>query len=359
MSTASNIEWTDTTWNPVSGCRKVSPGCKNCYAETMAKRLRAMGQAGYLRVIDDRGRWTGDFETDPARLAEPLGWKKPRRVFVNSMSDLFGEGVPFDFIAAVFGVMAATPRHTYQVLTKRPARMVEFFRWIERHEAEASEPPWARSAVEIDGTVGAHVIPALVASRFARRTLGFMPDAPTATWERWPLPNVWIGVSTEDQATADERIPLLLQVPAAVRFISAEPLLGPVNLGLLGTLPKTIAPIYTATYERLDWIIVGGESGPGARPCDVSWIRSIVRQCDEAGVPVFVKQLGARARGVPSCMGCEGERFDGDRCERCGDVIEIVDGQRVLHLRDPKGGDPAEWPEDLRVRQWPREVAGG
>lgn len=111
--------------------------------------------------------------------------------------------------------------------------------------------------------------------------------------------------------------------------------------------------------SALSWIIVGGESGPGARPCDGSSIRSIVRQCDRAEVACFVKQLGARARGVPSCRGCEGERFDGDRCERCGDVIEIVDGQRVLHLRDPKGGDPAEWPEDLRVRQWPREVARG
>lgn len=119
----SSIEWTDKTWNPVAGCKMVSPGCTNCYAQTMAKRLQAMAEAKgdtaspYLRVVDDRGKWTGRFETVPARLADPLGWRKPARVFVNSMSDLFGEGVPFEYIAAVFGVMAATPRHTYQVLT--------------------------------------------------------------------------------------------------------------------------------------------------------------------------------------------------------------------------------------------------
>lgn len=348
MSTASNIEWTDTTWNPVAGCAKVSAGCKHCYAETMAARHVLMSAAQgrtspYLPVVDaERRRWRGNFITLPERLADPLSWRKPRRVFVNSMSDLFGEGVPFEFIAAVFGVMAATPRHTYQALTKRPARMVEFFAWC----TEVAADEFCGSRVD------------LVIASAATHVNG---DA----WDRnldragmaveggvWPLPNVWLGVSTEDQATADERIPLLLQVPA-VRFISAEPLLGPINLRRLRNGGDALWP----RSGGLDWIIVGGESGPGARPCDVSWIRSIVRQCDEAGIPVFVKQLGARARGVPSCMGCEGERFDGDRCERCADVVEIADGQRVLHLRDPKGGDPAEWPEDLRVRQWPREVA--
>lgn len=368
--TDSAIEWTDKTWNPVAGCKMVSAGCTNCYAQTMAKRLRAMAEAKgdtaspYLRVIDERGKWTGKFITLPERLADPLGWRKPARVFVNSMSDLFGEGVPFEFIAAVFGVMAATPRHTYQVLTKRPARMLEFFAWLERHEAEANEPRWARSAIEIDGRVAAHVIPALVASRCARRALGFLPDAPSSTWERWPLPNVWLGVSVEDQRAAGERIPLLLQAPAAVRFMSCEPLLGPVDLeavqiphereGLrFSTLRRHNDDRYGSSDVVLDWIIVGGESGPGARPCDIAWIRSIVQQCSEAGVACFVKQLGARPLGVPSCIGCEGDRFEGDRCERCGDVVEVEEDRRVLHLTDRKGGDPAEWPEDLRVRQWP------
>lgn len=336
MSTSS-IEWTDTTWNPVRGCRKVSPGCKNCYAETMAKRLRAMGQAGYLRVIDDRGRWTGEFETDSVRLAEPLGWKKPRRVFVNSMSDLFGESVPFEFVAAVFGVMAATPRHTYQVLTKRPEAMLTFFAWA---KGEVKRRGYGQPEVCMDEAAERGV------------------NVPTTTvdehgFNTWPLPNVWLGVSTEDQATADERIPLLLQAPAAVRFISAEPLLGPIDLspwlfwdfcqtcekpGNMACVCRGVGPV-AAGVRPLDWVIAGGESGPGARRCDIMWIKSIIEQCAETDVACFVKQLGADpwlgVGGLPLRR-------------------QPIDG-RVI--KDPKGGDPAEWPEDLRVRQWPREVA--
>lgn len=342
MSTSS-IEWTDTTWNPVRGCRKVSPGCKNCYAEMMAKRLRAMGQAGYMRVIDDRGRWTGEFETDHARLAEPLGWKKPRRVFVNSMSDLFGEGVPFEFIAAVFGVMAATPRHTFQVLTKRPARVVEFFAWL----TEVAAEEFCGSRVDLAlASAATHVNGDAWDRNLDRAGLAVEGGV-------WPLPNVWLGVSTENQATADERIPLLLQVPAAVRFISAEPLLGPIDLspwlfwdfcqtcekpGNMACVCRGVGPV-AAGVRPLDWVIAGGESGPGARRCDIMWIKSIIEQCAETDVACFVKQLGADpwlgVGGLPLRR-------------------QPIDG-RVI--KDPKGGDPAEWPEDLRVRQWPREVA--
>ena len=310
----SAIEWTDKTWNPVRGCAKVSAGCKNCYAETMAKRLRAMGQRGYLNVIDDRGRWAGVFETAPSKLAEPLSWRKPARVFVNSMSDLFGEGVPFEFIAAVFGVMAATPRHTYQVLTKRPVRMLEFFAWLERQHPPGRprlEVCWATLAAELatkDGDGGP----------FHTRHCAD-PDGP------WPLKNVWLGVSVEDQAAADERIPLLLQAPAAVRFLSCEPLLDSVNLRRLSNGGDALWP----HAGGVDWVIVGGESGPCARPCEVSGIRSIVRQCTEAGVACFVKQLGGHARD------------------------EHHAGAATKEITDRRGGDPSEWPEDLRVRQWP------
>lgn len=343
MSTASNIEWTDTTWNPVAGCAKVSAGCKHCYAETMAARhvlmTTAQGRTSpYLPVVDaERRRWRGNFITLPERLADPLSWRKPRRVFVNSMSDLFGEDVPFEFIAAVFGVMAATS-HTYQVLTKRPQRMVEFFAWMTATAARAS----------IDGRlVDLATIQALIQLRHDRH----VGEISFGGVERWPLPNVWLGVSTEDQATADERIPLLLEVPAAVRFISAEPLLGPITLfaECMDHVPRAeghmFAPapgmrrrhsgwsgdvLFEASDEvALDWVIVGGESGPGARVCKVSWVRDLVRQCSEAGVPVFVKQLGARPDFVEPLAGG-------------GQSIESM-------LR----GDPAEWPEDLRVRQFP------
>lgn len=322
----SAIEWTDKTWNPVRGCAKVSAGCKHCYAETMAKRLRAMGQRGYLSVIDDRGRWTGVFETDPDKLIEPLGWRKPARAFVNSMSDIFGEGVPFEFIAAVFGVMAATPRHTYQVLTKRPARMLEFFAWL----TEVAADEFCGSRVDLVlASAATHVNGDAWDRNLDRAGLAVEGGV-------WPLPNVWLGVSVEDQAAADERIPLLLQAPAALRFLSCEPLLGPLDLSPW---------IFPAGVTPLDWVIAGGESGPDARACKVSWVRGLVRQCAEAGVPVFVKQLGARPDFVEPLAG-GGQSIES--MLRHGEYEEAP-----IILRDRKGGDPFAWPEDLRVRQWP------
>lgn len=356
----SDIEWTDKTWNPVAGCARVSEGCRNCYAEVMAARhvlmSRAQGrESPYLPVVDaEKRRWNRTFITLPDRLADPLSWKKPRRVFVNSMSDLFGEGVPFEYIAAVFGVMAATPQHTYQVLTKRPARMVDFFEWLRQQVGgPRTHVCWEALAAELateQGDGGP-----LHTKHCAD------PDGP------WPLPNVWLGVSVENQAAADERIPLLLQVPAAVRFLSCEPLLGPIRFRedwLLGRFiscpeetddPETdgcngceAVPSARLVHGPLSgdvcsavrgpalaWVITGGESGPGARSCDLAWLRSIVEQCERARVACFVKQIGASPSGT---------------------VPEVTALVRPLHggPRDPKGGNPDEWPEDLRVRQWPR-----
>jgi protein gp37 len=334
----SKIEWTDVTWNPVRGCSRVSPGCVNCYAERMAARFAGSGEPfdgfaamvgekhgtlrGRYRHVAGTPRWTGRVELIPEKLDEPLHWKKPRRVFVNSMSDLFHEALSDEQIAAVFGIMATSPMHTFQILTKRAGRMQSWFDTMGLMDSASSG---LRCAIKT----------------FTGRSFG-----PRDLWP-WPLPNVHLGVSCEEQQRLDERVPLLLQTPAAVRSVSLEPLLGPVDLSsyldplshLDSTYRKQVAlgmfnedQVGSLKRPRLDWVIVGGESGPGARPCDVSWIRSILRQCREAGVPCFVKQLGARP-------------FDSSA------VHLPVD---ALLIRHPKGGNPQEWPEDLRVREFPR-----
>ena len=243
MADKTGIEWTDATWNPVTGCAKVSAGCKHCYAE------RNWGRLQHLPAY--AGRAFTDVATHADRLLQPLSWKRPRRIFVNSMSDLFHQDIHDDFIGMVFRTMARAPQHTFQVLTKRAERMQRLL----------THP----------------------------KMRGFVGDAP------WPLPNVWIGVSVEDQATADERIPMLLQTPAAVRWISAEPLLGPVSLRLerLGhwnaLAIKSNQPWATT---RLHWVVVGGESGPKARPMHPAWARSLRDQCAAAAVPFLFKQWG-------------------------------------------------------------------
>lgn len=331
------IQWTDQVWNPTVGCSRASAGCENCYAERVAHRGMQDAHRG-LTVMGSRGpRWTGEVRLLPERLEEPLRWRKPRRVFVDSMSDLFHSNVPFEFIAATFGIMASTPRHTFQVLTKRPERAREFFRWIEtgdlRHPNRA--------------TMGCSLAIARVLREAAPKHEGFVRAARGDV--AWPLANVWLGTSVENQVTADERIPHLLGCPAAVRWISAEPLLGPVDLAYtmfngadsFGQMPG------------LDWVVVGGESGPGARACDVAWIRSIVAQCRVAGVPAFVKQLGAQ----PVAR----DRFDmSEEFFRNADANgwDEHQGDVVMRLRDRKGGDPDEWAEEFRVREWP-EVARG
>jgi protein gp37 len=230
-----SIEWTDKTWNPVTGCTKVSQGCKHCYAEAIANRMWA---TQYKPNADGTARKFTDVRCHDDRLTQPYSWRKPARVFVNSMSDLFHPDIPFEFIVRVFGVMKDTPQHTYQVLTKRPETMRHFMGWL------------------ING-------------------LGY---------SSYPTSNVWLGTSVEDQANANKRIPYLYRLPAAVRFLSCEPLLGPLNLG------------FALSY--VDWVIVGGESGRGARPFNPDWARSIRDQCAAAGVAFFMKQMGGLRPGT-------------------------------------------------------------
>lgn len=284
----SGIEWTDQTWNPIRGCSKVSQGCKHCYAETMAARFSKPGQP-YEKVITN-GRWNGDVVLVPEHLADPLRWQRPRRVFVNSMSDLFHESLAFEDIAAVFGVMAAAPRHTFQVLTKRPKRALEFFKWV-------TSVCWdirPRSMGEWTVCHGEALLRDDEPGTIHR-------TSEEADGRPWPLPNVWLGVSIEDQATADERIPLLLQCPAAVRWVSAEPLLGPVNLRAYlphASLGETMQRLANAvdrgdtSLQLLDWVVVGGESGPGARPMHPDWARSLLDQCVPEGTSFLFKQWG-------------------------------------------------------------------
>ena len=307
--TDTRIEWADAVWNPVTGCTRVSQGCANCYAETMARRMRGMAASGApgARIWADR-EFT-DVRIHPERLEQPLHWRKPRRVFVNSMSDLFHEDVPQWFLYDVLDIVRRCPQHTFLVLTKRARRMSE----VDWHCAKNAQNYAA-------------------------------------------MPNLWLGVSVENQATADERIPLLLQTPAAVRFVSAEPLLGPLNLTHCGEIdghPLCCLDCHPLVQDQekcigIDWVIVGGESGPGARPCNVEWIRSIVRQCKEAAVPCFVKQLGA--------MSVTADAETSSEFNHCGVRLRL---HPVLHpwfarmmFKHPKGADPAEWPEDLQVRQW-------
>lgn len=251
------IEWTDRTWNPTTGCDAVSPGCDHCYAEGIAHRFAGTPQfPNGFRVT-----------LRPERLELPLKWRKPSIVFVNSMSDLFHKDIPDEYIAQVFAVMALADRHTFQVLTKRHGRMRTLLS--------------SRSFPELVTTWAWRIS----AGGAMRLTHGDDAYSPTAV--AWPLPNVWLGVSAENQKWADVRIPALLDTPAAVRFISAEPLLGPIDLGmwLVDDPEKFDVP-------PLDWVIVGGESGPKARPMHPDWARLLRNQCERAGVALHFKQHG-------------------------------------------------------------------
>lgn len=369
MSTNSNIEWTEATWNPVAGCTPVSPGCLHCYAATMSHRLQEMGQAKYqgLTVLHNGVRtFNGTITLDEKALNIPLKRKKPTTYFVNSMSDLFHEGVPFDYVDKVFAVMALCPRHTFQVLTKRAGRMAEYLTVMETSRTVR----WGKHAGQPISDMSAARVRLYTA--MVNRTGLYHACGPG-----WPLPNVWLGVSVENQKAADERIPELLKCPAAVRFLSVEPMLEAVDLGLPRVWcrhhevfermtmdgDRLCFKAQANTYDMLHWVIVGGESGPGARPCNVEWLRSIVGQCKAAGVPVFVKQLGATAhanyyddecRNVVDGRGEEWPDPIGWDCEIEGQPL--LDSEVDLPMRDSKGGDPAEWPEDLRVREMPEHA---
>lgn len=314
-----SIEWTrgddgsaGATWNPIRGCSRLSPGCGGanhqggCYAEKIAARFSGPGQPfeGFAERSAHGGRWTGKMGLVDDMLTLPLRWKKPRRVFVNSMSDLFHENLPDDAIDKVFAVMALAPQHTFQVLTKRADRMRDYCTRIDK------EP--------VRDTV--------------RRIVAAWPgNAPVPHEIVFPLPNVWLGVSVEDQERADERIPDLLATPAAIRFLSCEPLLGPVDLMEVIPNPMIWSPVHGMT-RLLDWVIVGGESGPNSRPFALEWARSIVAQCKAVGVSCFMKQLGAKPVDRPSPQFCH----------------------EPIKLQDRKGGDWSEWPTDLRVREFPQ-----
>ena len=333
------IAWTDMTWNPVRGCSRISPGCGGpgphggCYAEAQALRVYRcdrgrgvpIGSGSYdglvmmvggrdcpsciaqgqpssdergewwcptcigLGRVDGEARWTGGVRLAPSALDAPLRMRAPKRIFVNSMSDLFHERLSALSIARVFDVMQRAHWHTFQVLTKRAERMKEFCSWA------------------------------------AENGMG-------------PLPNVWLGVSVEDQQRADERIPHLLATPAATRFLSVEPMLGPVQLGV----GDCFFDYGVGGHGRsgIDLVICGGESGKQARPCDVAWVRSLRDQCRAAGVATFVKQLGARSTNSSEDVGP-------------WPVAPATD----IRWKDSHGGDPAEWPEDLRVRELPATIA--
>lgn len=346
----SSIEWTEQTWNPARGCTRISPGCVNCYAERMAARdlpgLKSPTGEPFAIITPSGPRWTGKVELIPHMLDVPLKRNKPTTWFVNSMSDLFHEELSNEDIRRVFQVIReCRGRHTFQILTKRAARLPEWFAW-----AKTVEPGWFNAAGILD------------------------------LWQ------VWIGVSVEDQQRADERIPHLLATPAAVRWVSYEPALGPVDFeGYLGGdwacdcgwrgnctvdhcgncgfhgealtesnesgdwavcpdckdadameegCPRCELTCYVCAGNegepaRLDWIVIGGESGPGARPFFVDWARDVIASCKSASVPVFMKQAGRYPNGSGFPEGFE------------------------YRKRDRKGGDPEEWPANLRVREFP------
>jgi protein gp37 len=298
---STEIQWTDETWNPTVGCSRVSPGCDNCYAIRVAAREMQPAHVGLTRSAgadEHRGEprdrearvgdatageqtlsprrtldWTGEVRLLPDRLDTPLHWRKPRRVFVDSMSDLFhpevlkaDDGNPTPFLARVFAVMVQAEQHTFQVLTKRPQVM----------RAVLSEPMF-----RLD-----------VNTELLRRGHAVMPGGMTDPSFRWPS-NIWLGTSVENQRYADLRVPHLLATPAAVRFLSIEPLLGPVDL--YGWLPDPENDKFGPVTPRVDWVIGGGESGPGARPMHPDWVRSIRDQCTHAGAPFFFKQWGEYA----------------------------------------------------------------
>ena len=297
MADKSGIEWTEATWNPIAGCSIISPGCTNCYAMKTAARLEKMGgktaekYQGLTTQTKAGPVWNNTVRLDPNSLDKPRQWQRPRRIFVNSMSDLFHEKIPDAWIDQIFARMALTPHHTYQILTKRADRMREYLT--------------AHTGAWDIGHAAGRIAEAIQTLRTDKSPVGPVPHLrPGVPW--WPLSNVWLGVSVEDQTRANERIPDLLATPAAIRFVSAEPLLGPVqfsHMDVENTAPTGFYVINALTgrnsdmgrpcpdVPRLDWVICGGESGPAARPMHPDWARSLRDQCAAAGVAFFMKQM--------------------------------------------------------------------
>ncbi len=323
MSTG--IEWTDETWNTIVGCSRISEGCKNCYAATAANSARLQQFWQYQEVKD----WNGQVVFVENQLMKPFEWKKPKRIFVCSMSDLFHENIPDEWrdgVAAalrhrIFSVIALNPRHTFQILTKRPNQMRDYLQGAKQRIRRAS----------VD--------------------MGRKFNLPYELWESyetcqfdWPLKNVWVGVTAENQKAASERIPVLLRTPAALRFISFEPLLEPISLQLVPMASTTLPQRWEDAQQEvvkvieevealpfLDWAIIGGESGKNARACHIEWIRHLVKQCQVLEIPVFVKQLGTNV-------------IDG---------TQGLAGSHRIPFRNRKAADISEWSEDLVIQEFP------
>jgi protein gp37 len=319
MSATTGIQWTDATWNPVVGCTQVSPGCAHCYAKALHDQRHKASLAGKMAAPQYRVPFEV-VQLKPDRLRVPLSWREPRRIFVNSVSDLFHDDVPDEYIDRVFAVMAMTPWHTYQILTKRPARMLAYM----TETFHVDRDRGGRVGVAIEALVyGSDGLARFRGDRWWTPAGGCIGKA-----QPWPLPNVWLGVSVENQRFADERIPLLLQTPAAVRFLSCEPLLGPVNLtDIPGPFNTRFNALDDSTLRSaIDWVIVGGESGKGARRFELNWGERIIDDCKAAGVPVFIKQIGAHAT-------------------LCGPDFPYSIGGH--------GDDIDTWPNQFRVREFP------
>jgi protein gp37 len=344
MAEHSPIGWTDATWPIIAGCDYVSPGCSNCWAVRDSWRLahnpNPKVHRAYFGTVDkqERGKlvWSGIVRTLPERLDWPLKWNKPRRIFVCSQADLWNPKVPFEFIAAAFGIGAMAPQHTLQFLTKHAARMREFFRWLDQQQGGAlATCLWhARQAIGPE-----------LASRFDP-----FPDKLPA----WPLENAWLGVTVEDRQRAKERIPHLLSTPAAKRWLSVEPQLEHIYLGAV-TMPAADVLANTGGLEDMegakeiaergfdvhfydlggiDWVVCGGESAQtraNTRPFDLEWARSLKAECASAMPPIafFVKQLGTNPRMVAKLPAGKTARY--------------------------KWHEPQHWPLDLQVQQFPPE----
>jgi protein gp37 len=354
MADNSSIEWTDATWNPIRGCTRVSEGCRNCYAEVMAARFSDPGQWGHglaRRVAQPGGgtdhRWTGEVALVDEALDLPLRWRRPRRIFVNSTSDLFHEKVPDAWIDRVFAVMALAPQHTFQVLTKRPERMREYL-------TRPVQGPWARRMHRVDDA-GRQADATDAWRRVHHALCEMLPNTPPKQLNlasemqephgdgfmpRWPLANVWLGTSVEDQDTANARIPHLLATPAKVRFLSCEPLLGPVDLTrvkspVYGEVCALTGYLGSGMYgdygPKLAWVICGGESGPGARPMHPDWARSLRDQCTLDRVPFFFKQWGEWAPDTGPFRDRQDPIMEGKA------ACAVWTGQRWDHYRDCYG----------------------
>lgn len=325
------IAWCDETWNPLLGCSRQGPGCDNCYAMLFMHRNLRPEHRG-LTIVRASGPhagvdWSGEVRTLPERLGLPFTIAKPSRIFTTSASDPFHQRVPFPFVAAILGVIAATPEHTHLMLTKQPKRALAFFRWYEGSSGAGASPlaalHHARTFLANDPIARARIDEAIDA----------LDDDDTRTWGAWPIPNLHLGVSVEDQHHAEERIPALLECPNALPWVSAEPLLSRVNLApWLSSLPTRAEIEGKLGYiaRGLRWVVVGGESGRRARRYCTDWAEDLIAQCRSRGVAIFHKQLGAKP-----------------------EALDYPGGYLPLKLADKKGETPSEWPPHLDVRQWP------